>query len=361
MASSVSRGVDRVLAKCEACIKAGNFYEAHQMFRTVYFRYSGQQKYDEAADLLYRGALILLQHKQYSSGADLSLLLLDVLSKSQTPVTSDTLNQITHLFEKMDPECPERYPYLTKAINWSKKINKEHKRGHPDLHQRFGVIFWHERNYPQARYHYIHSTDGEGCARMLLEFHTTQGYPSEVDLFITQAVLQYLCLQNKATASVCFEVYTQRHPGIDTGPPFSLPLLNFIWLLLIALEGGKLPVFTVLCEKYQVSINRDPNYKEYLDQIGQMFFGVPPPQKTPQGIFGSLLQNVLGSAFSEDDEDGHFPESSGSQTGASSNSPSINNRVLAGASSPFLPGSSSSLSTPTSSKPSKTEKALDLD
>ncbi|BFZ17832.1 hypothetical protein BsWGS_20871 [Bradybaena similaris] len=359
--ASISRGVDRVLAKCEACIKAGNFYEAHQMFRTVYFRYSGQQKYDDAADLLYRGALILLQHKQYSSGADLSLLLLDVLNKSQTPVTSDTLNQITHLFEKMDPECPDRYPYLAKAISWSKKINKDHKRGHPDLHQRFGVIFWHERNYTQARYHYIHSTDGEGCAQMLLEFHTTHGYPSEVDLFITQAVLQYLCLQNKATANVCFEVYTQRHPGIDTGPPYSLPLLNFLWLLLIALEGGKLPVFTVLCEKYQVSISRDPNYKEYLDQIGQMFFGVPPPQKTPQGIFGSLLQNVLGSAFDEDDEDGNSPDSS-SQTGGSSNRQNFNSRVMSGATSPFLPsGSNSSLSTPTGSKPNKIEKALDLD
>ena len=47
-----------------------------------------------------------------------------------------------------------------------------------------------EHNYPQARYHYIHSEDGEGCAAMLLEYHTIRGYASEVDLFITQAVLQ---------------------------------------------------------------------------------------------------------------------------------------------------------------------------
>lgn len=47
-----------------------------------------------------------------------------------------------------------------------------------------------EHNYPQARYHYLHSMDGKGCAAMLLEYHVQQGYPSEVDLFITQAVLQ---------------------------------------------------------------------------------------------------------------------------------------------------------------------------
>lgn len=33
-----SRGIERVLAKCEACISDGNFYEAHQMIRTLYFR-----------------------------------------------------------------------------------------------------------------------------------------------------------------------------------------------------------------------------------------------------------------------------------------------------------------------------------
>lgn len=56
------------------------------------------------------------------------------------------------------------------------------------------MFFCTERNYAQARYHYIHSTDGEACAQMLLEFHRTQGFPSEVDMFITQAVLQYVVL-----------------------------------------------------------------------------------------------------------------------------------------------------------------------
>ncbi|KAK3739992.1 hypothetical protein RRG08_005264 [Elysia crispata] len=345
--AAVSRGVDRVLAKCEACINAGNYYEAHQMFRTVYFRYSGQQKFTEAADLLYRGALILMQHNQHSSGADLSLLFLDVLNKSKSTVTDTTIGQISDLFEKMDSECPERYPFLTKAINWSSKVNKQHKRGHPDLHQRFGVIFKQERNYLQARYHYIHSSDGEGCAQLLVEFHTNHGYSSEVDMFITQAVLQYLCLQNKTTASLCFEIYTQKHPAIDKGPPFGMPLLNFIWLLLIALEGGKLAVFTVLCEKYQVSINRDPNYREYLDQIGQLFFGVPPPQKTPQGFFGNLLQNVLVDVDS-DEEDSMGSTSSHSQAA----------RVRAGASSVL---NNSTTSSPSSTKPRKSESNFEVD
>ncbi len=47
-----------------------------------------------------------------------------------------------------------------------------------------------EKNYQMARYHFIHSSDGEGCALFLIEYHIVSGYPSEVDLFIAQAVLQ---------------------------------------------------------------------------------------------------------------------------------------------------------------------------
>lgn len=49
---------------------------------------------------------------------------------------------------------------------------------------------------------------------------------------------RYLCLQKKVAASEVFETYTKRHPSItkQRGPPFILPLLNFLWLLLSTIE-----------------------------------------------------------------------------------------------------------------------------
>lgn len=76
-----------------------------------------------------------------------------------------------------------------------------------------------------------------GCASMLIEFHRFSGYANEIDLFIAQAVLQYLCLRNKSTAKLAFNSYTTQHPNLQTGPPYFLPLLNFIWFLLQAIEG----------------------------------------------------------------------------------------------------------------------------
>ena len=140
---------------------------------------------------------------------------------------------------------------------------------------------------------------------MLVEYSTSRGFPSEVDLFITQAVLQYLCLSNLSTATVAFKIYTANHPAIkaeppnDPKPPFLMPLLNFVWFLLLTVETRKLALFTVLCEQYRNSIGRDPAYRKYLDRIGQLFFGVPPPSRQSAaggGLFGNLMASMMGGA-----------------------------------------------------------------
>lgn len=75
------RGVNRVLVKLENSIESGNYYEAHQMYRTLYFRYTGQQKFADCLELLWSGAMKLVSKQQETSAADLALLLIDTLDK----------------------------------------------------------------------------------------------------------------------------------------------------------------------------------------------------------------------------------------------------------------------------------------
>lgn len=66
---------------------------------------------------------------------------------------------------------------------------------------------------------------------------------------------------------------------------------------------GKLTVFTVLCEQYQPSLRRDPMYNEYLDRIGQLFFGVTPKQTSAYGgLLGNLLSSLMGSSEQEGED-----------------------------------------------------------
>ncbi|XP_066151647.1 Golgi to ER traffic protein 4 homolog [Euwallacea fornicatus] len=303
MATQGSRGVSRVLEKLENSIKNGQYYEAHQMYRTLYFRYLNQKKYTELKSMLYQGAMLFLEADQKSSGSDLALLLVDVLNKSEDVDCDSWSTKLSTIFAKIGSEhSSERETFLVQAVKWSAQGTSQ---GNPNLHQYIAKIYWEELNYPQARHHYIHSQDGKGCANLLIEFQMAKGFKSEVDLFIAQAVLQFLCLRNLITASQTFTIYTENHPRIrKTGPPYLLPLLNFLWFLLQAVETKKLQTFAVLCEQYQKSIQRDPCYVQYLDKIGQLFFGVKPPEEKKRGgLFGNIIDSFLGGLDDESDDD----------------------------------------------------------
>lgn len=115
----------------------------------------------------------------------------------------------------MDPNSPERVAFVSRAIKWSS--GGTGKLGHPKLHQLLALTLWKggtdtqqqlpitvdtfdgfdllarlcpEQNYNESRYHFLRSSDGEGCAQMLVEYSSARGFHGEVDMFVAQAVLQ---------------------------------------------------------------------------------------------------------------------------------------------------------------------------
>lgn len=51
--------VSRLEKKLSTCLANGEFYEAHQIYRTLYYRLADQQKYSELLELLYEGMVII--------------------------------------------------------------------------------------------------------------------------------------------------------------------------------------------------------------------------------------------------------------------------------------------------------------
>lgn len=303
MATRGERGVSRVLEKLEASVSAGQYYEAHQMYRTLYFRYLNQKKYMDLLNLLNKGSTLLLQHDQQGSGADLAILLVDVLTKSDTNPCEEWIEKLSKLFELMSKSIPEREQFLTNSVKWS--MDNE-KKGHPLLHQRIAEVYWREKNYIAAHRHFLHSSNGGVYAEKLIELHTNNGLKSEIDLFIAQAVLQILCLKKSHMAIETFDKYVESHPSIknNKGPPYDLPLLNFLWFLLRAVEQKDHIKFSMLKTWYAISISRDPNYSDYLDTIGRIWFGIEPPSdnRNRNSMFGGLLRSIIGDVDSSDDE-----------------------------------------------------------
>lgn len=72
----------RIVGKLDKLLAEENYYEAHQMYRTIYFRYLNSKRFDELQSLLLKGALIFLEKGQANSGADLALLYIDAMSEN---------------------------------------------------------------------------------------------------------------------------------------------------------------------------------------------------------------------------------------------------------------------------------------
>ncbi|CAL4105869.1 unnamed protein product, partial [Meganyctiphanes norvegica] len=307
----------------------GPIFSELELGRFIHFQYKrllNRNIYNLSTNLLYDEDIILILNYQQTSGADLALLKLEVLEKSKSEPTEHHIKRIANLFSLLSSGIPERHQYLIRAVKWS--VRDQHKLGHPSLHQLLAQILWKEKNYGSARYHYLRSEDGGGCAHMLVELHLLGGYPGEADIFLTQAVLQFSCLCIKGAICVSYINYRQSLCSIFHLRPYIFPVFSSIHMLFAGAQGGSVSQFTVLCEQYQMSLKRDPTYREYLDRIGQLFFNLPPPrpQQGPGGLFGNLLQGLLGG-LGDDDSDDETP-TTGSSSGISS-SKSTSQRGLA--------------------------------
>jgi len=296
-------GTERVLSKLKASIENENYYEAHQMYRTLYFRFLGQKKYVELETMLYDGAMLLFSHDEVASGTDLAKLYVDTLNQAEAEPEELHFLRISKLYQLMPCDNVDKPVYLTTCLKWSNK-GCGSPVGHPRLHQHIAYGLWQMKQYTESRQHFLQSSDGTGCGSMLAEYHQARGFTSEVDMFIAQTVLQYLCLKKSLAAATALVAYTEQHPKIKSGPPYSHPLLNFLWFLLLSVQTSQsLSAYTVLCEKYKLVLDRDPQYLEYLDKIGQHFFGVPAPVKPrPGGMFSGLFDQLL-NAMNEDSSD----------------------------------------------------------
>ena len=106
------------------------------------------------------------------------------------------------------------------------------------------------RHYVLARRHLLLSGDAEAAARFLVEMQRAVGRPDERDMFLAQAVLELLALGRRLAAAHLFAHFLRAHPDLcptpaapaaraasaQPRPPFVSPLLDFLYLLLLAID-----------------------------------------------------------------------------------------------------------------------------
>ncbi|VDQ04582.1 unnamed protein product [Trichobilharzia regenti] len=269
MSSTAEPKLSKLDHRLQAAISGRRFYEAHQLYKTIHFRCIMRKNYQEALKYLKSGSEFLLDNEQWESGTELACLVLDVYSQSGSLLTESHLAEVCELLIRMTPG-EERMRFISKAL----QLLQKQKDLLASFNGYLARVLWQEGSFSEARLRIMLSSNGYAAGSFLVALHQRYGLRSEIDLFIAQAVLQFLCMKQTTVAIITFYTYTRGHPRLEPGPPFThFPLLNFLWFLMLAIEKKcSLAVFSVLCEKYSPQLNRDSSYVKYLDKIGQLYF-----------------------------------------------------------------------------------------
>jgi golgi to ER traffic protein 4 len=120
-------------------------------------------------------------------------------------------------------------------------------------------------------------------------------------LYCARGTLPYLLAGNLRAANKFFLIFTSKlskEPSLgvqevstassDLRVYPSLPLLNFLGLLLLAVERGEAALYRQLKSHYTSHL-KDVNWGDALDQIGEMYFGIKLPRQ------GNPMMDMLGN------------------------------------------------------------------
>ncbi|KAI6782997.1 Golgi to ER traffic protein 4 [Emericellopsis cladophorae] len=302
----MSSKVDRIVARLQEKITDGDYYEAQQQTRVAASRYIKQKNWDSAIDILHNVAQSLLKAQQGGSASDLCIMMVDVYKQAETKPDATSKGRLLTCLRLFQAAEPTRKKFIQEMMGWSAKFG-EYPAGDPDLHHVAGSIYAEEHEPYEAERHLVIGT--KDSAEVLAKMEYTWYKESDAHTaphYAARGILPYLLVGNVRAANTTYRLFTSSLSSDNAGLNVqdvstassdirifpSLPLLNFLGLLLLAIQRGSPEVFRGLLSKYATQINEVDGWAEPLEMIGQMYFGIQKPrQSNPlmdmmSGLFG---------------------------------------------------------------------------
>ena len=207
---------------------------------------------------------------------------------------------------------------MGEAIAWTSKFG-EYPNGDPEVHHVAGELYAegeraqsvalpkandldHEP-YEAERHLALGTKDSpEKLAQVEYEWYM-QDESHTAALYAARAIFPYLLTGNLRSANKAHLIFTSRlsasnkslavqevsSSSSDMRVYPSLPLLNFLGLLLLAIQRGSSDVYKQLAKHYAPYIKEVGTWDDALAQIGEMYFGIKIPRQ------GNPLFDMMGS------------------------------------------------------------------
>lgn len=201
---------------------------------------------------------------------------------------------------------------LHTLVRWSAKFG-EYPAGDPELHHVAGSLYAEEHEAYEAERHLVLGTkdSAEILTRMEYEWYK-ENETHTAGIYASRAVLPYLLLANVRAANTAYRTFTsalvEDNKGLGVQDVSSntldirifpsLPLLNFLGLLLLAVQRGNPDMFNQLQSKYATHIAEVGAWNESLEMIAEMYFGIQRPRQSNPlfDMMGSLFGGGAGGA-----------------------------------------------------------------
>ncbi|KAJ9108951.1 hypothetical protein QFC21_000273 [Naganishia friedmannii] len=309
-------------------------YSAQQKARTTAARLLTSAYYDSAIEVLFGIAKELLKLKEWGSGCDLAVYLVQAYEKGEVEVTAESKARLTQLLALITGEGAWRKKLADSAIKWSADFG-DCPTGDPDIHKYLGELYYKDGQFPQAEYHLLASCKRD-AATMLAElmFEWCHEGTKDPGPYACQVVLPYISLTPpailpaKAFMHRFLSLLSTKHPEFilssltaSAEPPavpteVSLTIsetLNFLQLAILSVQrapaegvsgvqargtnGGIGKEWESLVRRYKgmSPVIRDEAIQEAILHISTTVFKVPPPRSAAGG--NDMLQNLMGSLF----------------------------------------------------------------
>ena len=194
-----------------------------------------------------------------------------------------------------------------KTCRWSSKFG-EFPTGDPELHHVIGTLYAEEGEVYDAERHLTLGTSDSATVFSDMEYAWyASDEPSTAPAYAARAVFPYLLIGNTRAANKALLLFTSKlstsHPGLGvqsiSSPSSdiriypSLPLLNFLGLLLLAIQRGSSDLFKQLKQHYAAHLKEAAGWDEPLLHIGEMYFGIKiPTQSNP--MFDMMSSMLMG-------------------------------------------------------------------
>lgn len=254
------------------------------------------------------------------------MLLNDVYMKGEYECSKENKDRLLEVLHAFSKDEPTRKRFVQDMISWSGKYG-DLERGDPELHHEAGKMYAEgkQHNISSKSSGLISPTEGEAydaerhlllgtpaSAPILAQLHYNwykEDSPHLAPIYASRSVLPYLVLGNLASATTSLAQFTSEltssNPSlltqsIDSAKSSarifpSLPLLNFLAMLLLACQKGDAALFRQLARHYGPHLKEiEELWAEALANIGEIWFGIKIPKQGGNPLFDMMSNMMFG-------------------------------------------------------------------